>query len=566
MRQKYTSADTVIEISLGILSFASLLIAPIYSTLSFAIPVVVLLLAAYFGSKIFLTESCIYQYVGSVCLGLYTALLIYQMHGMIEMHFLAFIGSILLINYRKWTLQIPITLVIVVHHAVLSYIQYIGYKEVFFTSDDYMDLETFLVHVGLAAVIFFLSGLWAYRFKKNEEMIESKNKLLEAQMDNINRNIVIANQITRGNLDNHIASQENDELGLALSLMQQNLLIAKKREDEEKYFNLGLAQSGEILGKMNQNLDELCVQILKFVVKYMAANQGEVFLRNDDDKDNVFLEVSACYAHDRKKFLQKIVYPHEGLVGTAYVEKEIIYLTEVPEDYVHISSGLGHANPTSVLIVPLIFNDTVYGIIELAFFKALENYQIQFMKKVGENTASVIATVKTNEHTKYLLALSQQKSDELMTQKDEMRQALHEMKTFQETIFSKQEELKLAEQRNKQILENSPMGIILMSKCGEVVYTNYVANILLNIDAGTQIPNYSEIFKVLKIEKLIEGSTKRTKIFPLNGLNPLMVELVISKLDNNFLLFFKDVTEAIKKENDLIIALEQAEKLKKVTF
>ena len=90
---------------------------------------------------------------------------IYQMHGMFEMHFIAFIGSAMLITYQKWKLQIPLAVVVVVHHALFAYLQYIGYEKIYFTQLDYMTLQTFIIHALLAVVIFFICGLWAYQFK-----------------------------------------------------------------------------------------------------------------------------------------------------------------------------------------------------------------------------------------------------------------------------------------------------------------------------------------------------------------------------------------------------------------
>jgi PAS domain S-box-containing protein len=91
------------------------------------------------------------------------------MHGMFEMHFFAFIGSTILITYRKWELQIPIAIVVTAHHAAFGYLQFIGVDEIYFTQLDYMSLQTFIIHILLAAGIFSLCGFWSYRFKISGE-------------------------------------------------------------------------------------------------------------------------------------------------------------------------------------------------------------------------------------------------------------------------------------------------------------------------------------------------------------------------------------------------------------
>jgi hypothetical protein len=95
---------------------------------------------------------------------------IYQMHGLFEMHFFAFIGSALLITYQKWKLQMPLLIVVTIHHASLGYLQDIGVSNVYFTQLDYFTVGTFIIHVLLAAVIFFICGLWAYQLKKYNEI------------------------------------------------------------------------------------------------------------------------------------------------------------------------------------------------------------------------------------------------------------------------------------------------------------------------------------------------------------------------------------------------------------
>ena len=142
-----------------------LLLATFYDTWTVAFGIGGMSLLAYYSAKILLPDSDLYQYVLGAVLGIFMAQYIYQMHGMFEMHFIAFIGSAMLITYQKWKLQIPLAVVVVVHHALFAYLQYIGYEKIYFTQLDYMTLQTFIIHALLAVVIFFICGLWAYQFK-----------------------------------------------------------------------------------------------------------------------------------------------------------------------------------------------------------------------------------------------------------------------------------------------------------------------------------------------------------------------------------------------------------------
>lgn len=147
-----------------------LLLARYYDTWLVAIGIGGLSLLAYYSTKKALPESHLYQYVLSVVLGVFMAQYIYQMHGLFEMHFVAFIGSAILITYQNWKLQIPFASVVVLHHGAFGYMQNSGIEGVYFTQLESFELRTFVIHIILAAVIFFICGLWAYLLNKYSEV------------------------------------------------------------------------------------------------------------------------------------------------------------------------------------------------------------------------------------------------------------------------------------------------------------------------------------------------------------------------------------------------------------
>jgi signal transduction histidine kinase/DNA-binding response OmpR family regulator len=159
-------SDRLINYFLIMFFFAGLYFAHFYDTWNIAFGVGGTALIAYYSIKLLLPESDLYQYVLSVCLGVFMMQFIYQMHGMFEMHFFAFIGSAILITYQKWKLQIPMLVYVVVHHVGLNYLQSIGFEHVYFTQLDYLELQTMYIHIALTAVIFGVCGLWAYHLNK----------------------------------------------------------------------------------------------------------------------------------------------------------------------------------------------------------------------------------------------------------------------------------------------------------------------------------------------------------------------------------------------------------------
>src|SRR5258707_2477477 len=149
---------------------AGLIFAGYFETFSIALGIGGISLLAYYSTKFALPDSDLYQYVLSAVLAIFMAQYIYQLHGLFEMHFFAFIGSAMLITYQNWKLQIPILLVVVIHHASLGYLQNIGFSQVYFTQLGYLDLQAYIIHIILAAVIFFICGLWSYQLKKYSEI------------------------------------------------------------------------------------------------------------------------------------------------------------------------------------------------------------------------------------------------------------------------------------------------------------------------------------------------------------------------------------------------------------
>ncbi|MBX2969080.1 MAG: GAF domain-containing protein [Cyclobacteriaceae bacterium] len=419
-----------------------------YDTYFIAIGVGGLSIAAYFIVKALLPSSNLYQYVLGGVLAIFAAQFIYQMHGLFEMHFFVFVGSTLLITYQNWRLQLPLIILVVIHHASFAYIQYLGYKEIYFTQLDYMDLQTFIFHGALAAVIVAICGYWAYDLEQ-KTISESVNKIaLEGQLSNVQQNIAFAEQISSGNLTvEYQLLNDQDELGNALLSMRENLLKASIKENQEKFITIGITQVGDVIRNNPDSLQKLSDDFVRTVVKYMGMNQGGLFLL-EQEGDKEFLMLTACYAYERKKYLERKVNVDEGLVGQCFMERDVIYMTQVPQNYVQITSGLGEATPGSVILIPVMTNDEIVGVLELASFKPLEQYRIDFLKKVCENIASSIVASRVTERVKRLLAESQQQTEEMRAQEEEMRQNMEELQATQE-------EMRRKEQHAQEVLQSA---------------------------------------------------------------------------------------------------------------
>lgn len=259
-----------------------------------------------------------------------------------------------------------------------------------------------------------------------------------------------AKQISKGNYRAKFEPLgKNDELGTSLIDLRDNLEQAineaSNRRDKEQIQNWitqGMAKFADILRQNSSNSFELLGrQILRDLVEYMGINQAGMFVYYDQDKQDPYLELIAVYAYNRDKFLQKRIVPGEGIVGACFSEKRTIYMTEIPGSYLSITSGLGKANPKSILVIPLKIEDNVLGVIELASFSKFESHQISFVEKIGESIASTIQTVRTSHETKRLLDSITQQSEAMKSQEEEMRQNMEELLATQEEAQRREQEL-----------------------------------------------------------------------------------------------------------------------------
>lgn len=194
-------SDRIINYFLPAYFLGGLIFANFYDTWVIAIGVGGLSVVAYYLTKAFLPDSALYQYVLSAVLGIFMAQYIYQMHGLFEMHFFAFIGSAILITYQNWKLQIPILIIVTVHHAIFGYLQDLGFTKIYFTQLDYFAVQTFIIHILLAAIIFFISGLWAYQLNKYSN-IEAKQA---KEMERLQHEALTAIQAQKEQLERHVA-------------------------------------------------------------------------------------------------------------------------------------------------------------------------------------------------------------------------------------------------------------------------------------------------------------------------------------------------------------------------
>lgn len=280
--------------------------------------------------------------------------------------------------------------------------------------------------------------------------ISIKNELgkIQSSINKLVNNFLIANEYIKNIRDKNIINfnklnESKNPLLKSLKEMSEELEKSEKEEKERNWIIEGQAEFSELLSKHTNNFQNLVDAIISNLVKYIDGLQGAIFIVNEEDN---ILELVSSFAYDRKKFITKRVELGEGLVGQAWHEEKHIQLDNIPEEHTQIKSGMGHATPKNILIVPLIDNQKVYGIIELASFKTIEKFQREFVLRISENIAATLSSVEVNNKTQKLLSESQLLTEKMKEQEEEMLQNMEELQATQDDItrkeFQKEQELK----------------------------------------------------------------------------------------------------------------------------
>lgn len=239
-------------------------------------------------------------------------------------------------------------------------------------------------------------------------------------------------KIEEGTYDATVSSTGEVKVDDAIYQISTKLAKESSREIKRNWVNEGLAKFREILSTHTE-IHPLCDDIMSKLVHYVEASQGAIYVINDSEADPK-LDMISCYAYGRNKFANQSFALGEGLVGQCFIEGKSIFISDVPADYNQIYSGLGKSTPRCVLIVPLKLKTEIIGILELALFKELETYQIEFLERFSESVAQSITTIRVNEHTRLLLDESIAREQKMMEQEEQMRESMEELYVTQEEM------------------------------------------------------------------------------------------------------------------------------------
>src|SRR5438552_8770999 len=198
-----------------------------------------------------------------------------------------------------------------------------------------------------------------------------------------------------------------------------------------------------------RDLQTVTRMIMSELTPTVAAQHGAFFLSESGNGDNSpMLKLIATYGYKARKNVSNRFKLGEALVGQAALEKKTILITEAPADYIRVTSGLGDAAPVNLVVLPVVFEDQVLGVIELASFRPFSEVNQTFLEQLMETIGVLLNTIIANMLTEELLEQSQRLTRELQSQSEELQTQQEELQQTNEEL---QEKAALLAEQNRNI-------------------------------------------------------------------------------------------------------------------
>ena len=327
-----------------------------------------------------------------------------------------------------------------------------------------------IIWVIVAISVFFPPALFLV-IRKLTHAFNEQQKIIDIEKSRINHVNEFSQELIHGNYEVDCKLDESDTLGDTLVNLRETLKKnednsqkIRKAEDERNWIAEGSAHFSETLRNYIHEPDQLSFHVIKDLTKYVNAIQGGFYVLDDSDPYNRFFNLTAFFAYDRRKFADQKIKWGDGLVGTCALEMKIIHLKDVPQEYITVTSGLGEANPNSLIVVPMIYEGEIFGVLEFASFSKFESNQVSLIEKTAESVAATLSAIKTNIRTNRLLEESKAQTQILTSHEEEMRQNMEELQATQEESVRQTQRLVMLEdtlKRNVLQAEFDEQGIFL---------------------------------------------------------------------------------------------------------
>ena len=340
------------------------------------------------------------------------------------------------------------------------------------------------------------SGIW-------KNLTENVNQLAENLTTQVRAISEVASAVTKGDLTQMIrveAKGEVEELKDTINQMIANLKETTLRNQEQDWLKSNLAKFTQML-QGQKDLNTVTHRILSELAQVVNAQKGLFYiLEQDEDLQNQKLKLFAGYAYGDEVDYAKEFALGQGLVGQCALEKERILLTNVPSNYIKISSGLGKASPVNLIVLPVLFETQIKAVIELASFDTFSETHLDFLSQLTESIGIVLNTIEANSRTEDLLEQSQSLADELRRTNEELQDKAHLLVKQKEEVEAKNKEVEEA----RSSLEEKAEQLQLTSK--------YKSEFLANMSHELRTPLNSLLILAQQLYENHEGNLSEKQV------------------------------------------------------
>jgi signal transduction histidine kinase/CheY-like chemotaxis protein/HAMP domain-containing protein len=307
------------------------------------------------------------------------------------------------------------------------------------------------------------SGTW-------KNLTENVNQLAANLTTQVRAISEVASAVTQGDLTRTIGVEAKGEVEALKDTINQmifNLKATTLRNQEQDWLKSNLAKFTQML-QGQKELNSVTKKILSELATVVTAQHGLFYILQEDEQFmDSKLNLIASYAYIRRKNSPTQYAMGEGLIGQVALEKERMLLTNVPKDYIRITSGLGDAKPQNVIILPVLFEDQLKAVIELASLDTFSQTHLDFLEGLTESIGIVLNTIESNSRTEELLVQSQSLAGELKSQQEVLKNTNEELEEKAVLLANQKEEVELKNQEvevARKALEEKADQLTLTSK------------------------------------------------------------------------------------------------------
>jgi CheY-like chemotaxis protein/signal transduction histidine kinase/HAMP domain-containing protein len=293
----------------------------------------------------------------------------------------------------------------------------------------------------------------------------------------------VATAVTKGDLTRSIQVEtrgEVAELKDNINTMISNLRETTESNREQDWLKTNHAKfTGMLQGQ--RELDTVGTMLLTELAPLVNAHQGTIYHLTDISGEST-LNLLSSYAHGGGPLAQTLSLG-EGLVGQCAVEKKRILLTNVPPDFISISSSLGDARMVSIIVLPVLFEGETKAVIELATLQNFDAGSLAFLELLTQSIGAVFNTIEATMRTEGLLTQSQQLTVELQSRQTELQQTNEELGTKAKLLAEQNAEV---ERKNAEV--EQARGALEAQAAELALTSKYKSEFLANMSHELRTP------------------------------------------------------------------------------